>query len=53
MAMPKALASLERAMALLRHRPPPSQKLYAAFARQEALDYIELELRFVLFHETL
>ena len=37
---------------LLGHRPPPSQQLCAALARQEALDDFQLELRFVRLHET-
>ena len=37
---------------LFGHRPAPSQQLCAAFARQEALDDLQLELRSVLLYDT-
>lgn len=48
----QAVAAHPRADLLLGNRPPPSQQLRAAFACQEALGHFQLELRFVLLHET-
>ena len=48
----QAVVAHPRANLLLGNRPPPSQKLRAAFASQEALDHFQLELRFVLLHVT-
>ena len=48
----QAVVAHSRVDLLLGNRPPPSQKLRAAFACQEALDHFQLELRFVLLHVT-